>query len=72
MFNYFRKRCVVDYANKGKAEGLSDVRVFGAMNTIEDWKNRGEYYLQNADGERQRGWYVNSANNRHFLASALL
>jgi hypothetical protein len=46
--------------------------VFGAMNTIEDWKNRGEYYLQNADGERQRGWYVNSANNRHFLASALL
>lgn len=34
MFNYFRKRCVVDYANKDKAEGLSDVRVFGAMNTL--------------------------------------
>jgi len=28
--------------------------VFGAaLNTVEDWRNRGEYYLRNAEGERQ-------------------
>ena len=36
-------------------QGLSGVRVFGARNTVEDWKNRGEYYLRNAEGERQVG-----------------
>ena len=58
MFNYFQRRCVVDVANKDRSEGLSSVRVFGAKNTIDDWKNRGEYYLQNAEGDRQKGWYV--------------
>lgn len=27
----------------------------GQKNTVEDWKNRGEYYLQNAEGHRQKG-----------------
>jgi hypothetical protein len=58
MFNYFQKRCVVDVMSKEneEEEGLSGVRVFGAMNTVEDWRNRGEYYLRNAEGERQVGW----------------
>ena len=51
MFNYFQRRAVVDVVNK--EGGLSSVRVFGAKDTIEDWKNRGEYYLQNAEGARQ-------------------
>lgn len=51
MFNYFQRRAVVDVVNKGG--GLSSVRVFGAVDTVEDWKNRGEYYLRNAEGERQ-------------------
>lgn len=58
MFNYFQRRCVVDVVSKDNSEeeGLSSVRVFGAMNTVEDWRNRGEYYLRNAEGERQIGW----------------
>ncbi len=56
MFNYFQRRCVVDtITSKDNSEGLSGVRVFGAKNTVEDWKNRGEYYLQNAEGHRQKG-----------------
>ncbi|KAL7540343.1 hypothetical protein ACHAXR_010608, partial [Thalassiosira sp. AJA248-18] len=57
MFNYFQRRAVVDVVSKGNSEeeGLSGVRVFGAMNTVEDWRNRGEYYLRNAEGERQIG-----------------
>jgi superfamily I DNA/RNA helicase len=51
MFNYFQRRAVVDVVNK--EGGLSSVRVFGAVDTIEDWKNRGEYYLRNAEGDRQ-------------------
>jgi hypothetical protein len=51
MFNYFQRRAVVDVVNK--EGGLSSVRVFGAKDTIEDWKNRGEYYLRNAEGDRQ-------------------
>ncbi|KAK1735805.1 hypothetical protein QTG54_013511, partial [Skeletonema marinoi] len=51
MFNYFQRRAVVDVVNR---EGsLSSVRVFGAKDTIEDWKNRGEYYLEKAEGDRQ-------------------
>ena len=53
-----RLGCVVDVlSNKDNAEeeGLSGVRVFGAMNTVEDWRSRGEYYLRNAEGERQIG-----------------
>ena len=58
MFNYFTRRCVVDVLSKdgSEEEGLSGVRVFGAMNTVEDWNSRGEYYLRNAEGERQTGW----------------
>mmetsp|Transcript_12027 Transcript_12027/g.24053 ORF Transcript_12027/g.24053 Transcript_12027/m.24053 type:complete len:3243 (+) Transcript_12027:98-9826(+) len=55
MFNYFQRRCVVDTITKDDSEKLSGVRVFGAKNTVEDWKNRGEYYLQNAEGQRQKG-----------------
>ena len=58
MFNYFQRRCVVDVMsqdNDTEEEGLSNVRVFGAMNTVEDWRSRGEYYLRNAEGERQAG-----------------
>lgn len=57
MFNYFQRRSVVDVVSKEttEEEGLSSIRVFGAMNTVEDWRNRGEYYLQNAEGERQTG-----------------
>ena len=51
MFNYFRRRAVVDVVNR---EGsLSSVRVFGAKDTIDDWKSRGEYYLEKAEGDRQ-------------------
>ena len=56
MFNYFQRRCVVDVWMGNDSmdnEGLSSVRVFGAMNTLEDWRSRGEYYLRNAEGERQ-------------------
>ena len=60
MFNYFQRRRVVDVVNKTLNEGgdeeLSGVRVFGAMNSVDDWRNRGEYYLRNAEGERQIGW----------------
>lgn len=60
MFNYFQRRRVVDVVNKDLNEGgdeeLSGVRVFGAMNSVDDWRNRGEYYLRNAEGERQIGW----------------
>lgn len=57
MFNYFQRRAVVDIVSQGTTdeEGSSSVRVFGAKNTIEDWRNRGEYYLRNAEGERQIG-----------------
>ncbi|EJK77940.1 hypothetical protein THAOC_00191 [Thalassiosira oceanica] len=59
MFNYFQRRRVVDVVNKDLNEGgdeeLSGVRVFGAMNSVDDWRNRGEYYLRNAEGERQIG-----------------
>jgi hypothetical protein len=48
MFNY-------EMVNKDTKEGLDSVKVFGALNTVEDWKNRGEYYLQNAEGERLKG-----------------
>ena len=47
---------MVDLVNKDNQEGLESIRVFGVMNNVEDWKNRGEYYLQNAEGERQKGW----------------
>ena len=54
MFNYFQKRCVVDVVNKDN--GLAGVRVFGVEdNNPQDWRNRGEYYLQNAEGDRQVG-----------------
>ncbi|KAL7553719.1 hypothetical protein ACHAWF_017047, partial [Thalassiosira exigua] len=55
MFDYFQRRGVVDVVGKDVSGGLTGVRVFGAMNTVEDWRNRGEYYLQNAEGERQKG-----------------
>lgn len=51
MFNYFQRRCVVDVITTDN-EALSSVRVFGAMNTVEDWRSRGEYYLRNAEGDR--------------------
>ena len=54
MFTYFQRRAVVDVASKDNSN-LSSVRVFGAMNNVEDWRSRGEYYLQNAEGERQKG-----------------
>lgn len=56
MFDYFKRRCVVDVVDKGKQGGLESIRVFGVMDNVEDWKNRGEYYLQHAEGERQKGW----------------
>lgn len=58
MFNYFQRRCVVDVVNKGNdsSEGLSNVRVFGVEdNKPQEWLNRGEYYLKNAEGDRQVG-----------------
>ena len=52
MFNYFQRRAVVDI--RDHSEELSGVRVFGAaLNTVEDWRNRGEFYLRNTEGERQ-------------------
>jgi len=38
MFNYFQRRSVVDVVSKEKSEeeGLSGVRIFGAMNTVEE------------------------------------
>ena len=57
MFNYFQQRLVVEVVEKDKSnsDGLASVRVFGGMSTVEEWRSRGEYYLQNAEGERQKG-----------------
>jgi len=52
MFEYFKRRNVVDEAGK---TGLAGVRVFGATDTVHAWLRRGEYYLQNAEGGRQKG-----------------
>ena len=52
MFEYFTRRRVVEVANNRKREGI---RVFGKMNTIKDWRERGEYYLENASGQRKKG-----------------
>lgn len=48
---------MVDVVNKenSEEEGLSGVRLFGVMNSAEDWRSRGEYFLRNAEGERQIG-----------------
>jgi superfamily I DNA/RNA helicase len=46
MFNYFKQRRLVESVKNNSAEGLSGIRVFGQPNTIEDWRNRGDYYLQ--------------------------
>jgi hypothetical protein len=53
MFEYFKRRQVVDTRT---TSGMDGVRVFGVGNsTVQDWRKRGEYYLQNADGQRQKG-----------------
>jgi hypothetical protein len=31
------------------------IAVFGKMSTIEDWREKGKYYLGNADGQRRKG-----------------
>jgi len=55
MFNYFQRRAVVDVVNKDKPDDVSSVRVFGVMDNVDDWRSRGEYYLRNSEGERQKG-----------------
>eukprot|EP00978_Attheya_sp_CCMP212_P044437 scaffold310376_cov33-Attheya_sp.AAC.1 len=56
MFNYFRKRHVVEVAESSNRDGISGVRVFGGkLSTLDDWRNRGEYYLQNAEGPGRIG-----------------
>lgn len=53
MFEYFTRRKVVDTR---KSSGMDGIRVFGVgKSTIADWRERGEYYLQNAEGQRQKG-----------------
>ena len=54
MFNYFKCRKVVDTGG-GEKKGISDLRIFGKMNTSDEWIQRGEYYLKNAEGERGKG-----------------
>ena len=55
MFEYFKRRCVVDVANSDHRNDIEGVRVFGKMSSIEDWRKRGEYYLGNAEGQRRKG-----------------
>lgn len=34
---------------------MSGVRVFGKLSSIDDYRQRGEYYLQHAEGGRRKG-----------------
>ena len=34
---------------------MSGVRVFGKLSSVDDYRQRGEYYLQNAEGNRKKG-----------------
>lgn len=53
MFNYFRQRRLVESIQKDDAKELSGVRVFGQINTVEEWKKRGQYYLQKTVGQKE-------------------
>ena len=50
MFDYFKRRKVVEVVDKDKNES-----VFGKIDSVGEWRKRGEYYLQNAEGERRKG-----------------
>ena len=53
MFNYFRQRRLVDSVQKNRSTDLSGLRVFGQVNTVEEWRKRGEYYLRKAVGQKE-------------------
>ncbi len=57
MFDYFKRRRVVDVVKKENSKDIevSNVAIFGKMSTVEDWRERGKYYLHNAEGQRQKG-----------------
>ena len=53
MFDYFLRRQVVKSVNeKERKDEMEGVHVFGKMNTQDEWKKRGEYYFDNANGQR--------------------
>lgn len=55
MFEYFRRRNVVEVANAENTKDMSGVRVFGKLSTVDDWRQRGAYYMSKAEGDRAKG-----------------
>jgi hypothetical protein len=53
MFDYFRQRQLVESIQKDDSKGLSGLRVFGQMNTVEEWRKRGQYYLEKSVGQKE-------------------
>ena len=53
MFNYFQKRRLVDVVKNNNSKSLFGLRVFGQVNTMDEWRKRGEYYLQKAMGQKE-------------------
>ena len=51
MFNYFRQRKLVDFVYSDDPKGLSSLPVFGQIDTVDEWKARGQYYLNSAGGQ---------------------
>jgi hypothetical protein len=56
MFEYFLRRQVVTSVNESdQKDGMEGIHVFGKMNTHDEWSKRGEYYFENANGQRRKG-----------------
>eukprot|EP00980_Cylindrotheca_fusiformis_P018745 scaffold6241_cov129-Cylindrotheca_fusiformis.AAC.22 len=53
MFNYFIQRGLVESVQKGSSGELAGVRVFGQINTVEEWRKRGQYYLEKSSGQKE-------------------
>eukprot|EP00980_Cylindrotheca_fusiformis_P007732 scaffold1639_cov107-Cylindrotheca_fusiformis.AAC.2 len=53
MFNYFIQRGLVESVQKGRSGELAGVRVFGQINTVEEWRKRGQYYLEKSSGQKE-------------------
>ncbi|CAJ1968924.1 unnamed protein product [Cylindrotheca closterium] len=53
MFNYFRRRKLVEFVYNDDGQGLSSLPVFGQIDTVDEWKARGQYYLNSAGGHNE-------------------
>lgn len=45
----------MEVSNSKESNDMSGVRVFGKLSSIDDYRQRGEYYLQHAEGGRRKG-----------------